>query len=176
MMPSSISSRSSSGLTLLKARWIALAPRERLALGTAAWVLGLGLLWWLALSPALQTLRAAQVQHIALDRQYQIMRGLQNEAQALLSVPKISTAEALKALEASTKQDLGTSAQLNVVGERVTVTFKNVPPDTLAQWLAQTRVNAHALPTEAKLTRSTGRSSPAAIATTWDGHIVLRLP
>jgi general secretion pathway protein M len=166
----------------LSARWLALLPRERLALTVAALVVGLGLLWWVLLSPALQTLRAADVQRVELERQHQLMLALQTEAQALQSLPKLSSSDALRALETAVKQTLGSNAQLNVVGERATVTVKAVSADSLAQWLAQTRVNAHALPTEAKLTRTpngnataVGANAPHA-AVTWDGTLVMRLP
>jgi general secretion pathway protein M len=168
----------------LQQRWATLAPRERIALSTAAWVVGAGLMWSVALSPALQTLRAAGVQRIELDRQLQLMQGLQNEAQALKAQPKLTSTEALKALEASAKQRLGQAAQVNAVGERVTVTLKGASPDALAQWLAQARANAHALPVEAKLARSAAaptagnipNNPPATTAPGWDGSLVLRLP
>jgi type II secretory pathway component PulM len=41
----------------LTARWAQLAPREKLLVGTAAAVVGVALLWWVGLAPALQTLR-----------------------------------------------------------------------------------------------------------------------
>jgi general secretion pathway protein M len=189
----------------LNARWQALAPRERLAVTLALWVLAVGALWWLALSPALQTLRAADTQRIELERQHQTMLALQTEARGLQGQTKLASGEASKALEASIKQRLGSGALLNVAGERATVSFKGVTGDALAQWLAQVRANAHALPTEAKLTRAAGSatgtgaagtaaSSTAAASTStastaspanaasapavvaWDGSIVLRLP
>lgn len=173
-------------LASLKARWDTLAPREQLALSVASWTVGFGLLWWLALSPALQTLRLADAQHVELDHRFQAMQALQTEAKALQALAKVGGSEALRALEASVKQRLGSSAQLNVVGERATVTFKMVSGDALAQWLAQARANAHVLPTEAKLTRSptpnttatTTAATPVAAVPliTWDGSIVLRLP
>lgn len=189
----------------LGARWQALAPRERLAVTLALWVLALGALWWLALSPALQTLRAADTQRIELERQHQAMLALQTEARSLQGQTKLASGEASKALEASVKQRLGSGALLNVAGERATVSFKGVSGDALAQWLAQVRANAHALPTEAKLTRAAGSATAAGSAGTgnppsgtptaatptaatpstaasapavvaWDGSIVLRLP
>ncbi len=173
-----------SALAQLQHHWERLAPRERRGLTIAAWVLGLGLVWWLALSPALQTLRSAGLQRVQLDAQLQQMLGLQAEAKTLQSSPKLTGSDALRALELSVKQRLGNSAQLNVVGDRATVTLKGTAPDALAQWLAQARVNAHALPVEAKLTRSTGAapggagaaSSGTGASMAWDGSVVLRLP
>lgn len=164
----------SSGLRAATARWNALAPRERLGLTFAGWVVGLGLLWWLTLSPALQMLHVAATQRIELDHQLQTMQGLQTEAKALIDIPKMTTAEAMQALEASAKQSLDTTVQLTQVGDRVTVTLKRATPDALGQWLSLARVNAHALPTEAKLQRSVGTAGTDALY--WEGSIVLRLP
>ena len=74
--------------------------------------------------------------------------------------------EALRALEASVRQRLGTSAELRVVGDRVTVTLKGVAPESLAQWLELARVSARMVPAQARLSRG---------ATGWDGSIVLNL-
>ena len=43
----------------------------------------------------------------------------------------------------------------------------SLSPDALAQWLVQARLNARALPSEARLVRSA--------AGTWDGTLVLNL-
>jgi len=159
----------------VSARWLALQPRERLAVSVAAAVLSGGLVWWVLLSPALQTLRTADAQRTELERQHQLVLALQAEARGLQSQPKLSPAEAQKALETAVKQTLGPAAQLQVAGERATVSFKAVSAESLAQWLAQTRVNAHALPSEAKLTRTPTAGASRAPAT-WDGSIVMRLP
>ena len=50
----------------LRTRWVGLAPRERALVGGAAALVALALLWWVALAPALATLRSADVQHRAL--------------------------------------------------------------------------------------------------------------
>jgi general secretion pathway protein M len=93
-------------------------------------------------------------------------------------------------LRAAITQRLGTTGQLNVVGDRVTIVLKGAPADGLAQWLAQARSNAHASPVEARLLRSTTAASPATAgaagaatagaappgAPRWDGTLVLALP
>jgi general secretion pathway protein M len=76
--------------------------------------------------------------------------------------------DALRALEQATAGLSGT-AQLAVLGDRATVTLKNTPPEALAQWLSQVRVNARLMPLEAKLSRAT---EPAA----WSGTLVLGGP
>lgn len=154
----------------IQAWWDALAARERALVAGAALLVGLALLWWVAVAPALTTLRTADAQHQALDAQLQTMRALQAEAQALQSQPKVRQDEALRALEASVKP-LGGTAQLGVVGDRATVTLRGATADAVAQWLVQARINARAVPVEARLTRRVV-VGPA----TWDGTVVLNLP
>jgi general secretion pathway protein M len=157
-----------------KAGWDSLAPREKTGLGVAALLVTLALLWWLALAPALQTLRTADAEAARLDAELQLMRSQQAQAQALQNQPKMSYDDALRALEASVKQRFGNTAQLNVLGDRATLTLRAANPEALAQWLTQARVNARAQPTEARLTRSPGSST--ASSPTWDGSLVLSLP
>jgi general secretion pathway protein M len=158
----------------LLAQWTRLAPRERRSVALAGALVLLALVWWLALAPALATLRSAEAQHRTLDAQLQTMLRLQAEAQTLQSQPKMGFEEALRALEASVRQRLGTTGELQVVGERATVTLKGASADALARWLAQARVNARALPSEVRLVRSPG-AAPAS-GPTWDGSLVMSLP
>jgi len=62
----------------LRARWAALAMRERQMVGGAIALVALALLWWIALAPALRTLAAAPAEHAQLDAQLQQMATLQN--------------------------------------------------------------------------------------------------
>jgi general secretion pathway protein M len=156
----------------IQARWSQLDRRERTLVMAAMSVVGVALLWWIGVSPALNTLRQAEAQQRALAAQVQQMQTLQAQAQAIQSQPKISRDDAMRALESSVKE-LGTSAQLNVAGDRATVTLRSTPADQLARWLSQARVNARAIPGEARLTRSAGSpGGPVA----WDGTVVLSLP
>lgn len=151
-----------------QSRWQGLAPREKLlSAGAAAVVIG-ALLWWVAIGPALGVLRSADAQHRALDTTLQRMRGLQAQAQALQSQPRQNHEESLRMLETSVRQRLGTTARMVIAGDRVTLTLAATPANELATWLTQARVNARALPTEARLTRN-----PAGA---WDGTMVLTLP
>ncbi len=159
-------------LTPLLARWRVLDQREQTLIRGTALLAGLALIWWVLLAPPLRTLRQVEAQQRSLDAQWQKMQGLRAQAQALQSQPRISRDDALRALQASVKL-LGASAQLSVVGDRATVTLRNTPADALAQWLAQARANAGAIPEEARLMRNP--SNPAGLAA-WDGMLVLRLP
>jgi General secretion pathway, M protein. len=154
--------------TLLRTRWEGLALREKMLVAGAAALVAAALVWMVALGPALATLRTADQQQRALDAQLQRMRALQLQAQAMQSQPKQNHDAALRQLELSVKQRLGTSARLVVAGERATVTLSGTQPDALAQWLTQARVSAHALPSEAHLQRSSSGL--------WEGTLVLALP
>ena len=173
-------SRTDSSLSALGARWQALAPREQHLLLAASALVLLALAWWLALAPALQTLRSAGPRHSALDAQLQHMQSLQAEALQLQAAPRSAPSDAVASLRSALTQRLGTTAQLSLVGDRATITLKGAPADALAQWLTQARSNALAVPVEARLTRSTAvapvGNTPAANLPRWDGSLVLALP
>lgn len=147
--------------------WRQLKISERRLILVAFWLIFAVLLWWLAIAPALKTIKEAPAQHRALDAQLQSMRSLSAEAKNLQSQPKLGLDEAQKALQSAVTQRFGSTAQLNLTGERASLTLKNASPQELALWLTQVRVNARALPTEAKLTRN---------GDVWDGTMVLTLP
>lgn len=167
----------SPALQALQARWQQLAPREQALVLAAAALAAAALLWWLALAPAWQTLRSAPARHAELDAQLQHMLRLQAEARQLQAQPRASAGDATAQLRASLAQRLGAQAQMSVAGDRATVLLKGAAPDALAQWLAQVRSNARAVPLEVRLSRSTAANpgaSPGAVR--WDGTIVLALP
>lgn len=175
--------RTDSPLSALGERWQALAPREQHLLLAAGALVLLALLWWLALAPALHTLRHAGPRHTALDAQLQHMQQLQAEALQLQAQPRANADEAQRALQASVTSTLGSSARLTLQGDRATLTLKGTPADALAHWLAQVRGNARAAPQDMRLVRSqppesrSGTSaSAAAPGVRWDGSIVLALP
>jgi len=180
-------------LESLEARWQAwwpeLEPREQRMITIGAVLVVLALLWWVALAPALRTLSSAPTEHARLDAQLQQMTSLQAQAKALQSQPRASRDDAVRALETSVRQSFGPNAQMQpaAAGEGMTVAVRAAPADTLAQWLAQARSNARAVPREAHLTRSAqGGGAPASGAAApkgdeparvrWDGTMVMGLP
>lgn len=148
--------------------WQERSLSERRALSVALAVVALTLLWWLALGPALATLRSAEAQHRVLDAQLQVMQNLAVQAATLKALPTIKAEESRRALDLAVRQ-LGTAAQLSLQGERAVVTVKNVEASALSAWLSQARTNARAVPQEAHLRINATRSG-------WDGSVVLRLP
>ena len=176
--------------------WAGLAPREQRLVGAAALLVGLALLWWVALAPALRTLAQAPAAHAQLDAQLQQMGALQAQAQTLQAQPRAHREESLRALEGALRQSLGTNAQMQASGgDAVGVALRAAPADTLGAWFAQARANARALPREVHLTRSQaapaagaapGAASASATPSTdsaggptrihWDGTVVLSLP
>lgn len=152
----------------LQARWATLAAREKLLVAAGGALVGLALVWWIAFAPALSVLRQSETQHLTLDAQLQRMQRLQAQAQSLQALPRQSHEEALRLLELAIRQQFGAAARYSIANERVTVSLSGVRSDALAQWLAQARVNARALPVEARLQRNA--------AGLWDGTLVLALP
>lgn len=147
--------------------WRQLKVNERRLILMALWVILSALLWLFAIAPALKIIKEAPEQHRALDAKLQNMRALAVEAKTLQSQPKLAFDDAQKALQSAVTQRFGSAAQLNLTGERASLTLKNANPQELAQWLTQARVNARALPSEAKLNRN---------GDGWDGTLVLNLP
>jgi general secretion pathway protein M len=160
-------------LETLQARWNTLAHRERLLLQTAAAVLMVCIVWFFALGPSLSTLRNADAQHQALNAQLQHMLTLQAQAREMQSQPALGFDEAVRALQATTKQTLPSSAQVQVTGSQATVTLRGATADALAQWLAQARLNARSTPIEAHLVRANAATSET---TSWNGTLVMGLP
>ncbi len=170
----------------LRARWDALAPRERQLVGWAVVLVVLALLWWVALAPALRTLALARGEHARLDAQLQQISTLAAQAKALQGQPKANRDDAVRALESSVRQQLGPNAQLPSAGasEGATVMMRGVAAEVLAQWLAQARGNARALPREAHLTRAQPSQQPGTSAAKadesakvrWDGTLLMSLP
>lgn len=156
----------------LKTRWQALPPRQRLLAAAAVGVLGAALVWWIALQPALATLRSAPAQRQALDLQLQRMRQLEAQAAAMRGatqpLPPLARDEAQRALEAAARQHFGDSARLAFGPQGTSLTLDGVSGLALAQWLAQVRIEARTLPTEARLDRQAGG--------TWRGQMTLSLP
>jgi general secretion pathway protein M len=148
-----------------------LSPRERSAVTIAAWLLGLCLLWWLAVAPAVQTLRMAPSQHLVADSQLASLRTMAATAEAVRAqapTQPLSRAASLRALEESMAA-LGETARLTMTGDQPTVTLNNTPPEALALWLARVRINARLTPAEAQLN---GTADPVG----WSGSLVLAGP
>jgi general secretion pathway protein M len=141
-------------LAPLRARWAALADRERQAALLAAAVLGLFLLWVVALQPAIRTVREAPKRLDALDLQLQTMQRLASEARELRAAPPVAPAQAAAALRAASER-LGDKGRLVQQGERAVLTVTEIGADDLRTWIAEARAAARARPVELKLTRGT---------------------
>lgn len=151
----------------LQRSWVTLAGRERVLVSLAGAIVVLGLLWALALAPALRTVRTAPAQSDRLDQQLQDMQVMAASARALQGRPPVRRDDAMRVLQSSLAQRLGGQAQLTPTGDRATVTLSAVAPQMLAQWLGQARSSARVVVLQARLNRG---------ANGWDGSIVLQLP
>jgi len=141
-------------------------PREQRLVRGAVALLVLALLWFVALRPAIGTLRSAQSQGPLLRSQLQDMLQLQAQAQILQAQPLAQTQDSKSLLEAALPT-LGSTASMSLTGDRATITLEGSSADALAQWLTQARLNARARPLELHLTQSQGL---------WKGQIVLHVP
>ena len=133
--------------------WSSLATRERRLVAWAGALLGLFLVWLVAVQPALQTLRSAPAEHDRLDLQLQSMQRLAAEVTSLRGTPPVSAEQAAAALKAATER-LDDKARLTLQGERAVLTLNGLGSGALRDWLAEARSGARARPVEASLTRS----------------------
>lgn len=133
--------------------WRSRAPRERLALIAMATAIGLLLVWNLAVSPALHTVRTAPAQLDAIDEQMQQMQVTAAEVRGLRAIAPVSPQQAANALKAATDR-LGDRAKLSVQSDRATLTLNGLGTEELRAWLTEARSAARARPIEGQLQRN----------------------
>jgi general secretion pathway protein M len=149
-------------------------PRERQLFLLVAVVIGLALLWWVAIAPALQTYRQSSAAHAKLDAQIAAMQVMADESKRLKAKPRVSAVQAQNWLEGAVKKL--NKATLTVQGSRVQINFTDVPADALAAWLAEARTSVQLLPVEANWKKSVSPSSLAsAVNPLWGGALVFEL-
>ena len=175
-----------------QSRWQGLNARERLLVSVLLGLFGVWLFVSIAISSALRTLNASESQRAEVAQQVVQMRDLQQRAQELQKTKPLSRDESLRSLQSITPPG-NPALQMTIQGDRVMVQLKNLSASQLANWLAQARSNAQALPDEVHISRSVTSSlnsstslsaSSGGNATnnstnatnSWDGQIILRLP
>lgn len=136
----------------LQARWSRLARRERRLVGGVLALVGLALLWMIAVQPAWRTLRDTPAQIDTVEQQLQQMQRLAAESRELRALPAVRQAQAEEALRGATER-LGSNAKLTLQGERATLSLSGVSGEALAAWLGEVRSAARVRPDEAKLSR-----------------------
>ena len=151
--PSSATSALQQRLAPLIAWWRTLTARDRGMLLLAAVVVGLFLLWTIAVRPAWTALTQTPKQIDALDGQLQTMQRMASEARVLRAAPSITVEQSTAALRAASAR-LGDQAKLAMQGDRAVLTVKGVDSDALRNWLAEVRTGARARPVDAQLARA----------------------
>lgn len=145
-------------------RWQQLGERDRRALGWGAMLLGLALLWWLALAPAIATWREAPARIAAERATLQRLKDMAQEAQTLQAQARApGDTPALDRLR-QVSATLGDRAQLTAQGDTVLVTLAAVSAPEWTTWLADVRLNAQLKPSQVRL-----RAAPDG---TWSGTLV----
>jgi general secretion pathway protein M len=133
-------------------RWQALAPRERLALSMAAWVVGVAALWWGGIRQPLIQGQQAQQRLAALLEQQAVMQRQAAEAQALKTVAALPSGQAQQALQAATTR-LAPRGRLQIQADRAVLTVDGASGPELQAWWAEARAGARAQVVELKLAR-----------------------
>lgn len=147
-------------------RYAALQPQEQRAVLALAWLIGLFLLWTVALAPAWKTVRGAPAEREKLDQSLMEMQAQAAEAQLLRAVPAVPAAQARQALQAAVER-LGPTAQLQVAGDRAILNLKDIRGEQLSALLAEARSAARARAVEAHLQRA---------GDAYSGNLILTLP
>lgn len=135
------------------AAWSARSPRERAMLALAGSVLGLLLLWLVAVAPAWRTVRTAPARLEHLESQLQTMQRLAAEVRELRAAPPLPP-EQTQALLGTAVQRLGERARLALQGNRAVLTVTGMPAEELSAWIADVRAAARVRVVEGQLTRN----------------------
>jgi general secretion pathway protein M len=129
--------------------WTRLQARERRIVLLGASVLGALLLWQWGLSPAIHTLQTVPAQQAQAQASLRLLQEWAAEATLLKqrpAAPMLNRSATLQALEAATRNTLGPEAKVQAAADSVTVTWNQVTPQALADWLGQTRQDAQLSP------------------------------
>lgn len=133
-------------------RWATLPQRERTGVSMAAIGVGILIVWWIGIAPALRALRETPAQIDSLDIQLQSMQRMAVEARELRGAAPVPASQAAAALKSATDR-LGDKGRIAVQNDRATLTLSGVTGETLRAWLTEARSGARARPIEAQLTR-----------------------
>jgi type II secretory pathway component PulM len=142
------------------------SPREQMGVQVALAALVFLVVWQWAVLPAWQVLQSSESQRTRLAKQTSHMQSLQQQAQQWRQQNRISSEQAAQSLQ-TLANALNNQAQFNRQGQRVTVSFKGVKPQALADLLVQARSQAHAQVQEAHT-----EFKPSG----WEGQLVFMLP
>ena len=142
------------------------SPREQIGIQWALGLVVVFVVWQWAVLPALQVLQSSGAQRARLAQQTAQMQALQQQAQQLRQQNRISPEQAAQSLQ-QMAQALGGQVKFNRQGERVTLDFKALSPQALAELLTQARSQALA-----KVQEAHTQFKPAG----WEGQLVFALP
>ena len=142
------------------------SPREQLAIQWALGFVAVVVLWQIAVAPAWQVWRDSQTQLDTLAQQHADMLVLQQQAKQMQAQPRISTETSTQALQ-SLCAGLGDKVKCSRQALRMTVDFKGLGPQAVAQAWAQARSQAQAVVLETHLQRQ---------GELWNGQWVWALP
>jgi general secretion pathway protein M len=154
-------------------QWAMLPIRQRIAAQWFMAVLALLVLWFLLLAPALSTLRRVRIEEPKIQVRLHRIQQEQQRAITLRKKEILTLADAKKALQQATKNDLGATAQITSIGDdSMIITLVKAEAKNVANWLYDTRVAAHSTPSSMQLTRNNDLvGNPL-----WSGQVVMMLP
>jgi general secretion pathway protein M len=142
-------------LAPLRAKWLALAPRERQMLGVMGCAIGVTVLFMVAVKPAWKTLQQTPAQLREAQAVLDDMRKQAEEVKAMRSQPPVPPVQAQASLQSATDR-LGEGARLRMQSDRAVLSLDKVSGAALASWLSEVRSSARVRPLEANLSQVEG--------------------
>lgn len=154
-------------LNLISASFVSLSARERLMVLIAFYLVLGAFIWWVLLSPALNTLKNAPSQQLLLDQEIQAMQKMALEAKTIRAESKDLPRNFEQSLRLLSENSLPGQTNITSAAGKLTVTLDPVSGQKLLQWLEAIRTELHSKPQELQIKAS---------ETQWQGTVVFLIP
>lgn len=142
-----------------------LSAREKLFVLLALYLVILAFIWLVLVSPALQILKNATSQNLALDKEIQTMQKLVQETNTLRSEPNETPTNLEFSLKSLSENIIPGKSTTVSSAETITVTLTAVNAQNLVKWIEALRVELHNKPIETQLQFQQGN---------WSGVVVFK--
>jgi len=142
--------------------------REQLLIKASLFLISLYVIFFFAITPALNSLHKSAAKAQVLDRQWGELLGMQSELKSIKSLPVMDAVQASEKLQTLTTQ-LGPLNKITIQDSSARLQLKGVSPESLGEFLPELRkvAQAQVLATNLRLDSQTKL---------WEGSITVSLP
>ena len=142
--------------------------REQLLIKASLFLISLYVIFFFAITPALDSLHKSAAKAQVLDRQWGELLGMQSELKSIKSLPVMDAVQASEKLQTLTTQ-LGPLNKITIQDSSARLQLKGVSPESLGEFLPELRkvAQAQVLATNLRLDSQTKL---------WEGSITVSLP